>query len=92
MDEDYVNLITVKREGTKWIVTTFSNKGLVYALDQRSTKDHAVHVAIGAAIVLGLGNKESGVPLELHIYNWFGKLKGKNSKQSYGHDSREING
>lgn len=93
--DDYIDLITVRYAGYPyggWLITHFTSKGLEYAVEHRKYKYIAKYVAEGMAIVMGASNRQRGLPLELQIYNRRGKLKGKNSKQSYGHDSPDTEG
>src|SRR5687768_16992977 len=93
--EDYIDLITVRYVGPLqggWLITHFTHKGLKYAVETRKYKYAARYVAEGMATVLGVSNKLNELPLELQIYNRFGKLKGKGSKQSYGYDPVDSEG
>ncbi len=94
-EENHINLITVRHlsfPSGGWLITHFTNKGLEYAVEIRKYKYIARYVAEGMATILGASNKLNGWSLELQIYNRRGKLKGKNSKQSYGYDPESSEG
>jgi hypothetical protein len=89
---DYIKLITVHREAGRWWIKFFTDNDLEYLIDSRKYKYIARAAAEGMATILGQSNKANGWPLELQVYNILGKLKGKGSKQSYGHDDPKVEG